>query len=845
MTNKSTFIHRYGVLPNNFYDLRKSNFKRPEVMGENQPTTGHFEKSTHFLIKCRRDDILPNHVIAAARRTSIGLDIPDRRAANRIFSFENRLKYKLLNIEIRTIHRVVSEKEQLLLQLQRKLDVILPHNIWNEFNRRQTLSYKKRFNSVKNKNMQKFNNLKLDQQIRIKTKPTWIKNLTDTAIPNDILEFLSLGPKFSLPTTVKDFPIVHTLAEIETITRNLEPKERNITLAKSTNIITNYIQAQIHSNNYLNVVMKTCQSFLNQNPDLLVLKADKGAVTVIMSKQQYRNLALDILNDTNSYSPLSRDPTSTIQQKANKIVTQLKKGNYIDAALARKSTIYNAVPPRFYGLPKIHKTPVKLRPIISSIDSPTSKISQLVASILTKAYNSENEYYIKDSFRFAELTNNKKLPDNYILVSLDVVSLFSNIPLDLVVKSVSNKWGAIEQHCDIPIEKFLELVTFIFKNTYFSYENRFYKQTLGAPMGGQASSIIATYVMDDLLDNCIPKLTFSIPLIKKYVDDLICSIPNDSQNEILEVFNAYNEHIQFTIENEDDHNSVPFLDTRVHRDQNNVIKLDWYRKPTSSGRYLNFNSSVSMKMKINLVTAMKNRIYYISHPDFYIKNLSILAEILNDNSYPKKLTRKLLNNQPERQIGDDREGRRSQEEIDENADPIRYGTLPNIDKLTPKLIGILKTNHNKIAVKNIKTIGRLFSKTKDKLGALEMSNVVYKVICRECQLPYIGQTSRNLKGRLTSHKSDCRTGKVTCALAEHVKNTNHQPNYDEVKILDIDNSSARRTFKEMVRIVQEDSSLNKKTDIDGLSHIYSYLIQIDKEKSHLRSPDISDADSSQ
>lgn len=125
--------------------------------------------------------------------------------------------------------------------------------------------------------------------------------------------------------------------------------------------------------------------------------------------------------------------------------------------------------------------------------------------------------------------------------------------------------------------------------------------------------------MDDLIDACIPKLSFEIPFLKKFVDDIVCSIPENRVDEILQVFNSYDSNIQFTVEVEKDR-SVPFLDTKLIRSSENRIILDWYIKPTSSGRHLNYNSFHTEKIKINLVLALKNRIKRVSHPTLRNKN---------------------------------------------------------------------------------------------------------------------------------------------------------------------------------------------------------------------------------
>ena len=230
-------------------------------------------------------------------------------------------------------------------------------------------------------------------------------------------------------------------------------------------------------------------------------------------------------------------------------------------------------------------------------------------------------------------------------------------------------------------------------------------------------------------------------------------------------------------------------------------------------------------MKANLVLQMKNRIHKICHPDFYQQNIKKLHEIFKTNSYPEIWLRKLLSIPIDRRPMTEEAPHPMENEQQEVQ---KFGTLPNIDGLTQQLRKILKPTNTKIAVKNIKTVGSLYSKTKDKTNTMNKSNVVYRIPCKDCPAAYIGQTSRTLKMRIISHKSDCKTGNNTCALAEHIRDNQHQMNYEEAKILDIDTATTRRCFKEMCRIQQEENCNNKKGDIDKLSHIYSYLIHIDK-----------------
>ena len=89
--------------------------------------------------------------------------------------------------------------------------------------------------------------------------------------------------------------------------------------------------------------------------------------------------------------------------------------------------------PRFYGLRKIYKTGIPLRPIVSFINSPTYDVSSYLAKILSPVVgNTVNT--VKNSLEFADFIRGKTLDAEDELVSFDVVSLFTKIPVDLAIE---------------------------------------------------------------------------------------------------------------------------------------------------------------------------------------------------------------------------------------------------------------------------------------------------------------------------------------------------------------------------------------------------------------------------
>ena len=85
----------------------------------------------------------------------------------------------------------------------------------------------------------------------------------------------------------------------------------------------------------------------------------------------------------------------------------------------------DATPASFYGLPKIHKPGIPLRPITSCINSPTYNVSRYLVSILTPLL--EEKYSVKNSVVFAQHIREQPIAEDEIMVSFDVIALFSHL----------------------------------------------------------------------------------------------------------------------------------------------------------------------------------------------------------------------------------------------------------------------------------------------------------------------------------------------------------------------------------------------------------------------------------
>jgi len=144
--------------------------------------------------------------------------------------------------------------------------------------------------------------------------------------------------------------------------------------------------------------------------------------------------------------------------------------------------------PKAYGLPKVHKINFPYRIIVSSVDTAPYSLSSFLQDNISISLEKNNSC-IANSFDLYDTLSKKRMRDIDTLISLNVTSLFTNVPF--VLDSVSKRWSLIEINTKISKNEFIQAIKFVFSSTYFTFNNIIYKQTFGTPMGSPLSPVIA------------------------------------------------------------------------------------------------------------------------------------------------------------------------------------------------------------------------------------------------------------------------------------------------------------------------------------------------------------------
>ena len=110
---------------------------------------------------------------------------------------------------------------------------------------------------------------------------------------------------------------------------------------------------------------------LRTDKDQIILNADNGVALVVIDKLDYIRKVRELLEDTNTYRPIQSDPTNKLKTKLINTLKKIKADTGMEDSIYRRMYPTSESSPKFYGLPKIHKKDIPLRPIVSTIGAVT------------------------------------------------------------------------------------------------------------------------------------------------------------------------------------------------------------------------------------------------------------------------------------------------------------------------------------------------------------------------------------------------------------------------------------------------------------------------------------------
>ena len=481
------------------------------------------------------------------------------------------------------------------------------------------------------------------RQKRLENSKKFILNLSNHTLSENEILLLGRGLKF-VPTTkltpnkiMKDFSNFENKLRWKYHFHVSEPREKPNEVVKllqfwsksdlvpplANNAIEDYILATKmdisntneleHHTNLTKSERKALQN-LKCNDQIIITKSDKSSCTVIWDKNNYIKEGLRHLSGIH-YIPIVNLSTENVNKKLKEIFRKLMQNEYLPQYIFDYLTEERTFKtPHFYLLPKIHKIGAQLenvdnlgananievpgRPIISQCGSVRERVGKYLDYFLLPLVKS-SEWYLKDTGELLRLLDDLVLPQNVLLVTYDLTSMYTNMEHSEVLRSVGkayNEWPYPFDIPKLPTEDFMALLEICLYNNEFEFNQNYYKQVIGVAMGSRESPECSDLRKFDLLKDIYAKYNYvnKILLHKVYRDDGFIIFKGSIQEitEFFEIANKEHKLLKFTFDISE--NEVPFLDLLIskgkHFQTNNKLDTCVYFKPTECFQYLDTDS---------------------------------------------------------------------------------------------------------------------------------------------------------------------------------------------------------------------------------------------------------------
>ena len=295
---------------------------------------------------------------------------------------------------------------------------------------------------------------------------------------------------------------------------------------------------------------------LSQNRAIIIKPANKGSGVVLLNMKDYVFEAHRQLQDTNFDKKLDTDLIQQFADEINDLILDMFNNGEIDSHCYRFLEHTNPKPGCFYILPKIHKNtlPPPGRPIVSAIGSPTEKISAFIDHFLQPLLPCIPSF-IKDTTHFLQILDNlPAIPEQALLATLDVSSLYTNIPLSEAKTAIEKVLKESRPTDEMPrVSSLMSFLDLFFSRNIFTFSNgktlEYYPQTNGVSMGSKCAPSIACLYMADFEEKYVYPYATQPLLWKRYIDDIfiIWTHGDTALDVFVSYLNKCHPSIKFTV----------------------------------------------------------------------------------------------------------------------------------------------------------------------------------------------------------------------------------------------------------------------------------------------------------
>jgi hypothetical protein len=373
-----------------------------------------------------------------------------------------------------------------------------------------------------------------------------------------------------------------------------------------------------------------------QEKNLLVKLTDKNLGLAVIPIQWYDSTLLQMLADTNTYLWVPEIP---IDELVNKLRSSQKKWHLpanMDKFITQRT---KREIPNFHAIPKVHKEPWKLRPIVPSHSWITSCVSVVLDHLLQPILKQIDWIVSSSKEVITRLQKVTLLPQKPLwILTGDVVSFYTNIPIDDCVAITSAGWRRFCRDSSIPEKTIRSMVRFIMENNYLEYQGQYFRQRNGLAMGTSSAPVIANIYAARYEHGLRLHLDPRIRFYGRYIDDCLCLFQGTREevNEFCDNFRIGPLEVTWSVSDARD----SFLDIEIMKaawPDTCAVHTRLFRKNLNKHLYIPWSSAHPLHVKKGFVKAELTRFAILcSRPGYFADARQEFYGNLRRRGYPPK-----------------------------------------------------------------------------------------------------------------------------------------------------------------------------------------------------------------
>ena len=364
----------------------------------------------------------------------------------------------------------------------------------------------------------------------------------------------------------------------------------------------------------------------------IIVAADKNLGPCIIELEQYINKCMTVhLNATGTYKELIEMDARImneenfrwvckefIDNRKSKLTKQDRKF-FIESIHGKRDGLNRMHPdekldlPYFYAMPKMHKDPPGLRPVVSGVSTVMESLSKwLDVQLLSVVHLCP--CYLKDSWHFLNDIKNLKELQGCKLVTSDADAFYTNINTNHAIE-IMEKWCDLHRNDipeDFPRELVLKGIKRLMENNVFTFGDRFFLQLNGTAMGTNVACMYATIYYSYHEETQLIHLP-SIKFYRRLIDDAFI-IFDDTKGTFQELKNNMNDfgptEKRLNWSTEEPADEINFLDLTIKIQNDGTITTKTFQKAMNLYLYRTPDSCQPGNILYSFVYGLIHRYYW-------------------------------------------------------------------------------------------------------------------------------------------------------------------------------------------------------------------------------------------